>query len=202
MKTNVLIGERMCSWMRAHEWEKETLNDQWTKWTNERSNDRSVCTFDWEKCWNNFDIAYSSLIMREKSRIYECIEFDIGDVEVMTSCTDNKNVLNRIVGWSTPIIDKKKKEKSEETYWKKKWKKSDETYYWEKKVFKRNRWKKEEKKRKCAFAKDIVLVPHMMKKTMTMIIREKKSISRCKWMNIEKKKRETVNKVRRLLVTR
>ena len=85
--------------------------------------------------------------MREKSRIYECIEFDIGDVEVMTSCTDNKNVLNRIVGWSTPIIDKKKKkEKSEETYWKKKWKKSDETYYWEKKVFKETGEKRKKKK--------------------------------------------------------
>ena len=57
-----------------------------------------------------------------------------------------------------------------------------------KKVFKETGEKKKKKKRKCAFAKDIVLVPHMMKKTMTMIIREKKSISRCKWMNIEKKK--------------
>ena len=108
MKTNVLIGERMCSWMRAHEWEKETLNDQWTKWTNERTNDRSVCTFDWEKCWNNFDIAYSSLIWRKKSRIYECIEFGIGDVDVITSCTENENVLNRMLGWSTPIVEKRR----------------------------------------------------------------------------------------------
>ena len=107
-KKNVLIRKRMCGWMRAHEWEKETLNDQWTKWTNERTNDRSVCTFDWEKCWNNFDIAYSSLIWRKKSRIYECIEFGIGDVDVITSCTENENVLNRMLGWSTPIVEKRR----------------------------------------------------------------------------------------------
>ena len=144
----------MCSWMRAHEWEKETLNDQWTKWTNERTNDRSVCTFDWEKCWNNFDIAYSSLIMREKSRIYECIEFDIGDVEVMTSCTDNKNVLNRIVGWSTPIIDKKKKRKVRRDLLEKEMKKVRwDLLLRKKKVFKETSEKKKKKKRKCAFAK-------------------------------------------------
>ena len=85
--------------------------------------------------------------MREKSRIYECIEFDIGDVEVMTSCTDNKNVLNRIVGWSTPIIDKKKKKKSpKRLIGKKKWKKSDETYYWEKKKVLKETGEKTKKK--------------------------------------------------------
>ena len=153
MKTNVLIGERMCSWMRAHEWEKETLNDQWTKWTNERTNDRSVCTFDWEKCWNNFDIAYSSLIMREKSRIYECIEFDIGDVEVMTSCTDNKNVLNRIVGWSTPIIDKKKKRKVRRDLLGKKMKKVRWDLLLRKKSFQKKPVKKRRKKKKMCFCK-------------------------------------------------
>ena len=60
--------------------------------------------------WKSERIAI--LKKKKESRIYECIEFGIGDVEVMTSCTDNKNVLNRIVGWSTPIIDKKKKKKS------------------------------------------------------------------------------------------
>ena len=85
--------------------------------------------------------------MREKSRIYECIEFDIGDVEVMTSCTDNKNVLNRIVGWSTPIIDKKKKRKVRRDLLEKKNEKSPMRLIIEKKKFSKETGEKKKKKK-------------------------------------------------------
>ena len=95
--------------MRVHECEKKVwMTNERNEQMGEQRNNRYLSAFDKGKYWNDFDKAYVSLFWRKKSRIYECIEFGIGDVDVITSCTENENVLNRMLGWSTPIVEKRR----------------------------------------------------------------------------------------------